>query len=318
MYKRDNKYTYSVVDSSGNKTKLIRRIVKKDRTKPHLTLNGDQIVNIVRGENYLESGYTAIDNCEGDITSRVEVDGVIDINTVGSYKLTYRVSDSSNNEVVLTRIVNVLEPSKKGVIYLTFDDGPKDGTTNIILNILKEEGIKATFFVTNNGPDELIKREYDEGHTVALHTATHDYSAVYLSEGAYFNDLESVQRRVENITGYKSMLIRFPGGSSNTISRKYNVGIMSRLTSEVQKRGYKYYDWNISSGDAGQTNTSEGVYQNVVSQLSHDRVNMILMHDIKPYTRDALRGIIKYGKENGYIFDKITDSTEMVVQRVNN
>ena len=184
---------------------------------------------------------------------------------------------------------------------------------------MKEEGVEATFFVTNHGPDELIKREYDEGHTVALHTATHDYSIVYASDESYFNDLLSVQSRVKRITGYESKIIRFPGGSSNTISRRYSDGIMSRLTNEVVNRGFKYYDWNISSGDAaGGSPSPDTIYNNVVSNLSHDRVNMVLMHDIKTYTRDALRNIIRYGKENGYTFEKITINTEMVKQRVNN
>ncbi len=318
VIKKDNKYIYQVEDSSGNKTRVIRKITKKDRIQPVLTLKGDKVINITQGEEYKESGYTAIDNCDNDITEKVIIEGNIDTNTIGSYELIYKVSDNSHNETKVNRTINVLEKSKKGVIYLTFDDGPNEGTTNVILDILKEEGVKATFFVTSKGPDNLIKREYDEGHSIALHTSTHNYASLYSSDDAYFIDLEAVQKRVENITGYKSMIIRFPGGSSNTISRRYNIGIMSRLTKEVLARGYKYYDWNISSGDAGETNTSEGVYQNVVSRISHDKVNMILMHDIKPHTRDALKAIIHYAKENGYIFDKITESTDMVIQRINN
>ena len=94
---------------------------------------------------------------------------------------------------------------------------------------------------------------------------------------------------------------------------------MSRLTAEVQNRGFKYYDWNLSSGDAaGGTPTSDQIYYNVINSLSKNRANMVLMHDIKPYTRDALRRIIRYGKENGYRFEKITMDTDMVTQRVNN
>ena len=159
----------------------------------------------------------------------------------------------------------------------------------------------------------------DEGHTIALHTASHTYSIVYASVDSYFNDLNIVSERVKNITGVESKIIRFPGGSSNTVSRKYSSGIMSYLTSEVLKRGYRYYDWNVSSGDAaGGSPTASMIYDNVVSNLSKNRVNMVLMHDIKTYTRDALRDIIRYGKENGYVFDKITQNTEMITQRVNN
>ena len=186
------------------------------------------------------------------------------------------------------------------------------------VDILKSENVKATFFVTNNGPDYLIKREFDEGHEVALHTATHDYSYVYSSVENYFNDINSVHDRVKNLTGYDAKLIRFPGGSSNTVSRKYYPGIMSILTKEIENKGFKHCDWNISSGDAGETTDPNGVYNNVISRLSHDRINVVLMHDIKTYTKDALLNIIRYGKENGYYFDKLNYYQEMVHQSVNN
>ena len=154
---------------------------------------------------------------------------------------------------------------------------------------------------------------------MALHTASHDYSVVYASDEAYFQDLGAVQNRVKNITGVESRIVRFPGGSSNTVSRRYSSGIMSRLTKELLNRGFKYYDWNISSGDAeGGSPTPEKIYNNTISQLRSGRTNMILMHDIKTYTRDALRDVIRYGKNHGYTFEKITMDTEMVTQRVNN
>ena len=212
-----------------------------------------------------------------------------------------------------------MEPVKKGVIYLTFDDGPRSGTTDIILNILKEKNVKATFFVTSGGPDDLIKRMYDEGHSIGLHTASHDYSVVYGSIDSYFQDLAIVSDRVEKVTGQKSYLIRFPGGSSNTVSKKYTPGIMSYLTKEVLSRGYRYYDWNIDSRDAeGGKFTADEISNFVTSKLSHDKVNMVLMHDVKVTTKDAIGKIIDYGKANGYTFDAITPYTDMVVQRVNN
>ena len=312
-----DKISYSVTDSNGNKTVVSKNIVYKDVEKPVITLVGDDKVTTFVDSEYVDDGYSVSDNCDSNLDGNVKVEGSVDTSKSGEYVLTYKVSDSAGNEGQITRVVNVLERSK-GTIYLTFDDGPNEGTTNVILDILKEEGVKATFFVTCKGPDELIKREYDEGHTVALHTASHDYSIVYASDESYFNDLQLVSDRVKNITGEESKIIRFPGGASNTVSRKYSNGIMSRITQEVLNRGYKYYDWNISSGDAGNTTDPNGVYSNVVNSLSKDRVNMVLMHDIKPYTRDALRDIIRYGKNNGYRFDKITMNTEMVTQKVNN
>ena len=311
-----NKVVYSVSDSSGNKKVVTKKVIYKDKEKPVITLAGEQEMTLYLGGKYEEPGYDVTDNCDKDLKDKVKVEGSVDSNKEGTYEITYKVKDSSENEAVVTRKVSVFD--NKGVIYLTFDDGPNEGTTNVILDILKEEGVKATFFVTCKGPDELIKREYKEGHTVALHTASHDYATVYASDDAYFNDLKRVQDRVKNLTGFESKIVRFPGGSSNTISRRYSSGIMSRLTTELLNRGYKYYDWNISSGDAGSTTDPSGVYSNVVNSLRTDRANMILMHDIKSYTRDALRDIIRYGKNNGYRFERITLDTEMVTQRVNN
>lgn len=313
LSKDKSSVTYSATDSSGNTTSVTKKVLYEDKTPPKIEVIGGEEMYIKLGDQFDDPGVKVIDNCDGEIKD-VKRDGSWNANEIGDYTLTYTVTDKAGNTSKATRKVIV----SNGVIYLTFDDGPNSGTTNVILDILKEEGVKATFFVTNSGPDELIKREFDEGHTVALHTASHNYAIVYASVESYFNDLNQVSERVKRITGQESKIIRFPGGASNTVSRHYSNGIMTRLTQEVLNRGYKYYDWNISSGDAGSTTQASGVYSNVVNSLRHDRVNMVLMHDIKPYTRDAIRDIIRYGKNNGYRFEKITMDTEMITQRVNN
>lgn len=319
--KSDNAYIYRVTDSNGNTAVVERRIKKEDITPPVITLKGNTIIYLTLGSTYQEPGYTAIDGCEGDLTSKVQVKGNVNVNQIGSYELTYEVSDSAGNIGSAVRKVIISERTtsgKKGVIYLTFDDGPHATNTKKILDVLKEEGVKATFFVTMSGPDYLIQREYQEGHTVGLHTATHQYSVVYSSVNSYFNDLTTVHDRVKRLTGYDSRIIRFPGGSSNTISAKYSKGIMTKLTNEVLARGFRYYDWNVSGEDTGSAKTSQAVYQNVIKGLRKDRANIVLLHDIKSYTADAVRDIIRYGKNNGYSFEKITVDTAMVHQRVNN
>ena len=201
---------------------------------------------------------------------------------------------------------------------MTFDDGPNEGTTNVILDVLKSEGVKATFFVTCNGPDYLIKRIYDEGHTVALHTCTHNYANIYSSVDNYFADLNRISTRVKNITGYDAKIIRFPGGSSNTVSRNYQIGIMSTLTGMVLDKGYRYFDWNVDSMDASSSRSASDVYYNVVGSLSHSRSNVVLMHDIKQMTKDAIYDIINYGKNNGYSFARLEPDTYMIRHGVNN
>ncbi len=322
----NNKVTYQVTDSSGNTAKITRTITKEDKTKPSITLKGNQNQTIYLGTSWQEPGYTASDNCEGDITNKVVVTGSVNIKKTGSYKITYTVKDNIGNSFETYRIIKVINKpvtnntntNAKGVIYLTFDDGPNEGTTNVILDILKKENVKATFFVTNKGPDYLIKREYDEGHTVALHTASHDYATVYKSVDSYYNDLTQVQNRVKRITKTESKIIRFPGGSSNTVSKKYSKGIMTTLTKDVLSKGYHYFDWNIDSDDAGSAKSSSAVYNNVVRNLSKNKANIVLMHDIKTPTKDALTSIIKFGKNNGYTFAKITMDTPMVTHKVNN
>ena len=207
---------------------------------------------------------------------------------------------------------------KGKVVYLTFDDGPSI-YTNDILNILDKYNVKATFFVTCSGDiNGLAKKILDKGHTLALHTCTHKYSNIYSSEDAYFNDLNEISTRVENITGYKSKYIRFPGGSSNTVSR-FNRGIMTRLTKKVQENGYKYYDWNIDSNDAAGANKNQ-VYSNVIGALknSNRTTNMVLMHDTKSSTKDALDNIIKDALDMGYTFSNINDYTSEIHHGVNN
>ena len=324
VQKKEDSIIYSVKDASGNRISVTRNIHKVDTTSPTITLKGNQTTYLGLDEAYQEPGYTADDNCNGDLTDRVKVTGSVTKGKEGTYTLVYEVADDANNKTKVERKVIVsqrTDPSsgvvKKGVIYLTFDDGPSSVTTGDILNILKEEGVKATFFVTNSGPDYLIKRIFDEGHTIALHTATHNYATVYSSVENYFNDLNTVSNRVKRITGQTSKIIRFPGGSSNTISRNYSVGIMSTLVNEVLSRGYRYYDWNIDSQDAAGANRDQ-VYRNVTSALSKNKANMVLMHDIKTATRDAIRDIIHYGKENGYTFERIDMDTYMVRQRINN
>lgn len=320
--KTNSKIIYTVKDSSSNEKKVTRHLIYEDKTPPEININTNDVTIIV-GSSFNDSEFSAKDNCDGDVTSSITKEGEVDTSKVGTYTIKYVAKDKAGNESSKERKVNVINrPSLNqgipGTIYLTFDDGPNEGTTNVILDILREENVKATFFVTNNGPDSLIKREYDEGHTVALHTATHDYSIVYASDESYYQDLNNVKARVKRITGQESKIIRFPGGSSNTVSRKYSPGIMSRLTQSTLANGYKYYDWNISSGDAGGTTTASGVYNNVISALRKDRANMVLMHDIKTYTRDAVRQIIQFGKQNGYNFERITMDTPMITQGVNN
>ena len=114
------------------------------------------------GDKFEDPGVKASDNCDGDLTSKVSVDNKINNSNEGTYEVIYKVKDAAGNEGTITRTVKVNPKNRNGVVYLTFDDGPNSGTTDAILDILKAKGVKATFFVTGYGPDELIKREFDD------------------------------------------------------------------------------------------------------------------------------------------------------------
>ena len=133
------------------------------------------------------------------------------------------------------------------------------------------------------------------------------------------NNLSSLREKIKASTGVDTVITRFPGGSSNTVS-SYNPGIMTRLTKKVIESGYRYFDWNVSSGDAGEARSSYDVYNNVVGGIKHSRGNVVLMHDFSGNnkTLDALRDIIHYIKNNAYNIERITENTPMITHSVAN
>ena len=286
-----------------------------DTEAPIITLNGNEIIVMRVGESYSEAGASVVDDCdEVELTKSGEVDN----NTVGTYTISYTAKDNSDNISEKVRTIRII-PEYSGTIYLTFDDGPGQYTAEL-LDTLAKYNVKVTFFVTGYGDDAMIVREYNEGHAIGLHTASHNYSYIYQSTDAFFEDLYRVQERVKNLTGYTSYLMRFPGGSSNTVSTRYDGGtrIMSKLVSLVGEKGFTYFDWNISSGDAGNTTSTEVVYQNVVNALKEGGDSVVLQHDVKDFSVEAVESIIQYGLLNGYEFKKLDSTSFPAHHRVNN
>lgn len=318
---------FSVQDHFGNKTTVVKEAAEKDEEAPNLKLKGNEVVYLLKDSVYEEEGAEAYDNCDGDLTSKIEIQGQVDSSKVGEYRVVYSVKDSSGLTSEVERIVHVYQKDSHYIagktIYLTFDDGPSSYTEKL-LDILKKYQVKATFFVTNQrtsyGYEDFIRRAYQEGHSIGLHTFSHVYSQVYSNVDNYFADLEAIQRKVERLTGYKSMLVRFPGGSSNTISKNYDGGkhIMSQLSKELEKRGYRYFDWNVLSGDAGETTSTSVVVKNVTSSLHGKDSYVVLQHDTKGFSVDAVEEIIQYGIGHGYVFLPITMDTLPVHHGINN
>lgn len=322
----DGIVTYTVTDSSGNTATVTRTIMYDDKEAPVITLTG--LDHVILGREWTGS-YTATDNVDGDITDKVIVTGKVNTQTSGTYVLTYTVSDTYRNKTEVKRTVTVIdgtagsqpwgEPvSGSKIVFLTFDDGP-GAYTEDILDILAEYDVKATFFVTDqfDGYQDLIAREAAEGHTVAVHTFSHDYS-IYSSDTDFWDDFTSMNDIIEAQTGMRSDIFRFPGGSSNTVSYEYREGIMQTLTDQAIEMGLDYYDWNVDSDDAGAASTAEEVAENVIAGISEMDVSVVLMHDIHEYTKDALETIIKYGLENGYTFMNIYKGCYECHHSVNN
>ena len=291
------------------------KVAELDLIAPEIILNGERQIIINEGEDFSDPGAKAVDN-ESEID--VMVSGHVDTSAPATYLISYTATDEAGNIGTATRMVMVM-PKNHGVIYLTFDDGPGAYTAEL-LDILKKYNVKATFFVTGAGNDALLTREYNEGHAIGLHTYSHDYSYVYTSVDNFFTDLYKVQARVKNATGYTSYLMRFPGGSSNTVSARYDGGqrIMTKLTNEVTARGFTYFDWNVTSGDAGGTTDSTAVYQNVINRVIRDGSSVVLQHDIKGFSVAAVERIIQWGLANGYTFKKLDATSFTAHHGINN
>ena len=209
----------------------------------------------------------------------------------------------------------------KSIAYLTFDDGPSS-ITNSVLDILKKYNVKATFFVINSGSynKATLQREVNEGHTIGLHAYDHNYAIAYKDDNSYLDGIDKLRAKVKADTGFDSHYIRFPGGSSNTISKRYSKGIMSRITKTAKQRGYKYYDWNVDDDDAGRARTADDCYNNVVRELRPNRSNIVLMHDFGTNKKilEALPRIIEYCQKNGYTMLPIDDNTPEIHHGISN
>lgn len=207
-----------------------------------------------------------------------------------------------------------IDNADEKICYLTFDDGPDINVTPKILDKLKEYNIKATFFVIYNDSEEakaLYKRIVEEGHTIGIHTASHRYDKIYDSVEAYLEDFNKISEYVEEVTGVKAEIFRFPGGSVNP----YNVSFHYQLIAEMLRRGYTYYDWNVSGEDAvvSSTNKSE-IVDNVLSSDSEMKRKIVLLHDGLGHgmTAEALPEIIEALQEQGYKFSSLNKNIKPI------
>ena len=323
VVERQDEIEYSVTDSSGNKTTVSRHLPGYDPVPPQIFLKGERDMVIPTGTVFTDPGYTAVDNVDGDLTQQVNVEGEVIWYEPGVYPIAYTVQDAYHNTMEVVRNVTVEgQPREETVlpegkiIYLTFDDGPGPYTDQL-LDVLARYDVKATFFVVGTGHKAQMERIVSEGHSIGIHSLTHNYRQIYESPEAYFGDILGMQEVIQENTGCKTTLMRFPGGSSNMVS-SFNEGIMSLLTEAVQDAGFQYFDWNVDSNDAGGARTSKEVLNNVIDGVQHQRISVVLQHDIQPFSVAAVEDIIQWGQAHGYRFLPLEKSSFSAHHGVNN
>lgn len=195
-------------------------------------------------------------------------------------------------------------------VYLTFDDGPSQNTEKI-LDILAETGVKATFFVVGRQDEysmAMYQRIVQEGHSLGMHSFSHQYSVIYASKEAFIEDLNKIRGLLAEAVGFAPTLYRFPGGSSNQVS---NTDIRE-LARYLEAQGIRYFDWNVANKDAtSATYTADELVANVMNGLGTYQEAVVLMHDAadKDTTVESLGSLIRRLKEVGADIRPITADT---------
>lgn len=197
------------------------------------------------------------------------------------------------------------DPKEDKIVYLTFDDGPS-GSTPALLEVLKEEGAPATFFITETRFPHLLQQIYQDGHTLGVHTHSHDYNYVYWTKDSFLADFSRCYHTIWDATGYRPRIFRFPGGSVNS----YNRDLIWDLVTEMEGRGFVYYDWNVTSEDASTAKTYEEQFDALIAHSGTKSRIIALLHDTAKNNEISLvvREYIRYMKERGYRFAALDSS----------
>lgn len=198
------------------------------------------------------------------------------------------------------------------ICYLTFDDGPSSNTLSV-LDTLDKANVKATFFVigeevaASEENKEILREIVKRGHLIGLHTYCHTYSKIYASVNAFLTDYEKVFNLIEEVTGQRPYIYRFPGGSSNCYVKRFK----KELTGEMERRGFIFYDWNVSGEDAVGAPTSYSIRKNINKDLTRYSFPVVLLHDgySNQLTAKLLPAIIESIKNKGYSFETLEDRT---------
>lgn len=272
---------------SGQKIKMNIRCTSPDKPRPPLTFqSSNERVAVVSGKGTIqarESGQAVI-TCRSAAGKKVRS------------RLTVRRRPKNSNKV----------------IYLTYDDGPGHRVTPKLLRVLKKYDACATFFVVGTqakASPGILRQEYRAGHTVAVHTYTHDYNQIYRGRNAcraYMRDFDKTSRLLTHVSGGdRPTLVRMPGGSNNQIVRRNTAKAIVR---SLHKRGFRVFDWNAASNDAvGINYSTKQLTRFAIKTIKMNRTPVLLMHDTdaKTHTPQVTENVIRYFKKRGYSFESL-------------
>lgn len=310
---KEEELIFTSIDKSGN-TSILKYPITIINNDKLLNMNGNSTIYLTVGDKYTDAGAVYKDECGNDLSNMINTTGIVDTSKEGTYYITYNADDKSITRKI---IVSNYQSANGKILYLTFDDGPGVYTERV-LNTLAKYNVKATFFVTHQFDNyvNLIKREYEEGHAIGVHTYTHNWN-VYSSVDNYLDDFNKMQNDIKTYTGSESKIFRFPGGSSNEVSISYSKGVVSSVASHLTNEGYVYFDWDVDSGDAS-GGSSSSIYNKVVSGATWCNQCVILMHDIKYNTVNELDNILNTLTRRGYTFKTLNTSSPTAHQRIVN
>ncbi len=289
------------MEGTNDRKGRIRRLKKMILTALALLIVIPVITSIVLGVRTIQLTHR-VQELEEMLAAEDEVTGIF---------TTAPVEQSSRGALSVQQVSTDNLQDGRRQVYLTFDDGPSSNTDQI-LDILKQYDVKATFFVVGKTDEQSVRayqRIVDEGHTLAMHSYSHKYDKVYESRESFIADLEKLQEYLYQVTGIWPRFYRFPGGSSNAVSKVD----MKELTAFLEQSGITYFDWNIESGDAVSGYLDkDSIVHNCLSNLDVFNECVILMHDAadKDTTLEALPEVISQIKERGdCVILPVTDET---------
>lgn len=293
-------------------------------------LSADELVAYINAQNSGQAQQPSADNAgnNDDTTSSVPSEPVTPDEPQQPEQTTASTAESTTSEPEDVPVIAPVSPyaelytdmvvtapenyvREEGVVYLTFDDGPSENTYSV-LHYMEKYNLKATFFVVPRRTEECYEKMraiVNGGHSIGVHSTTHEYTEIYASVDAFLADFNEAWNMIYEATGVKTEIYRFPGGSVND----FNEDTREAIVEEMTRRGFRHYDWNVESNDVNGATWTE-MYNSIPADIANTSRAIVLMHDSAPRenTVYVLEDVIKVLLNEGYKFDKIHNDTQPI------